>query len=177
MTVQRRQGCCVAGHRGGAFNVAVRELLNFYVAMEEFVMEEDIHKAMSIREHAAGNLTTSMVGVVSCTAMQQRLTSLCGLLCCGSVPDAMRSLYPQICMWQVDDVFFVLARCGRRALGTASTACVCAVLGQANALLGSAYSPQLRAKLEVSGSRCTERLAATRSAGGIQSATNNSCTF
>lgn len=99
--------------RGGAFNVAVRELLNFCVAMEEFVMEEDIHKAMSIREHAPGNLTTSMV----------------------------------------DDVFFVLARCGRRALGTASAACVCAVLGQANALLGSAYSPQLRAKLENAASK------------------------
>lgn len=53
------------GRRGGAFNVAVRELLNFYVAMEEFVMEEDIHKAMSIREHAPGSLTTSMVGVPS----------------------------------------------------------------------------------------------------------------
>jgi len=50
----------------------------------------------------------------------------------------------------VDDVFFVLARCGRRALGTASSACVCAVLGQANALLGSAVSPQLRSKLDVS---------------------------
>lgn len=52
---------------------------------------------------------------------------------------------------QVDDVFFVLARCGRRALGTASAACVCAVLGQANALLGSAVSPHLRSKLEVTG--------------------------
>ncbi len=49
--------CC----RGGAFNVAVRELLNYYVAMEEFVMEEDVHKAISIREHPAGGLTSSMV--------------------------------------------------------------------------------------------------------------------
>lgn len=48
-------------------------------------------------------------------------------------------------------MFFVLARCGRRALGTASAACVCAVLGQANALLGSAVSPHLRSKLEVKG--------------------------
>ena len=57
---------------------------------------------------------------------------------------------PDTPMWrQVDDAFFVLARCGRRALGTASAACVCAVLGQANALLGSALSPQLRARLEV----------------------------
>ena len=57
-----------------------------------------------------------------------------------------RSACPSL---QVDDVFFVLARCGRRALGTASAACVCAVLGQANALLGSAVSPHLRSKLEV----------------------------
>ena len=48
-------------------------------------------------------------------------------------------------------MFFVLARCGRRALGTASAACVCAVLGQANALLGSAVSLHLRSKLEVNG--------------------------
>ena len=52
---------CTRVRRGGAFNVAVRELLNYYVAMEEFVMEEDVHKAISIREHPAGNLTTSMV--------------------------------------------------------------------------------------------------------------------
>lgn len=50
-------------YRGGAFNVAVRELLNYYVAMEEFVMEEDVHKAISIREHPPGGLTTSMVHI------------------------------------------------------------------------------------------------------------------
>jgi hypothetical protein len=41
--------------------VAVRELLNFYVAMEEFVMEKDVQTAISIRELSPGNLTTSMV--------------------------------------------------------------------------------------------------------------------
>ena len=46
--------------------MAVRELLNFYVAMEEFVMEEDVHKAIAIREHPPGSLTTSMV----CAACQ-----------------------------------------------------------------------------------------------------------
>lgn len=52
----------VLHYRVGAFNVAVRELLNYYVAMEEFVMEEDVQKAISIRAHAPGTLTTSMVG-------------------------------------------------------------------------------------------------------------------
>lgn len=52
--------CC----RAGSFNVAVRELLNYYVAMEEFVMEKDVQTAISIRELSPGNLTTSMVSIV-----------------------------------------------------------------------------------------------------------------
>lgn len=51
--------CC----RAGSFNVAVRELLNYYVAMEEFVMEKDVQTAISIRELSPGNLTTSMVRI------------------------------------------------------------------------------------------------------------------
>lgn len=47
--------------RSSGFSVAVRELLNYYVALEEFVMEEDVSKALSIREHLPGSLTTSMV--------------------------------------------------------------------------------------------------------------------
>ena len=43
--------------------MAVRELLNYYVAMEEFVMEKDVQTAISIRELSPGNLTTSMVRV------------------------------------------------------------------------------------------------------------------
>ena len=50
--------------RAGSFNVAVRELLNYYVAMEEFVMEKDVQTAISIREHSPGNLTTSMVSAL-----------------------------------------------------------------------------------------------------------------
>ena len=50
--------------RAGSFNVAVRELLNYYVAMEEFVMEKDVQTAISIRELSPGNLTTSMVSVL-----------------------------------------------------------------------------------------------------------------
>jgi hypothetical protein len=55
---------CLLSYRAGSFNVAVRELLNYYVAMEEFVMEKDVQTAISIREHSPGNLTTSMVIVL-----------------------------------------------------------------------------------------------------------------
>jgi hypothetical protein len=44
----------------------------------------------------------------------------------------------------VDDVFFILQKCGRRALATGSLQCLCAVLGQVNNLL----SNSLRAALE-----------------------------
>src|SRR5579875_1306182 len=44
----------------------------------------------------------------------------------------------------VDDVFFILQKCGRRALATGSLQCLCAVLGQLNNLL----SNSLRAALE-----------------------------
>jgi hypothetical protein len=47
--------------RGGAFNQAVRELVSYYVAMEEFCMEANVAKAVEIREHSADSLTTSMV--------------------------------------------------------------------------------------------------------------------
>ena len=44
----------------------------------------------------------------------------------------------------VDDVFFILQKCGRRALATGSVQCVCAVLGQLNNLLAH----DLRAALD-----------------------------
>lgn len=74
-------------YRAGAFNVAVRELLNYYVAMEEFVMEEDVQKAIAIREHPPGNLTTSMVGDhrACCAAMKQFSQGLNVVAVCCSV--------------------------------------------------------------------------------------------
>ena len=52
---------CNACCRGGGFNQAVRELVSYYVAMEEFCMEQNVGKAIEIREHTADSLTTSMV--------------------------------------------------------------------------------------------------------------------
>lgn len=71
-------------------------------------MEEDVSKAVSIREHLPDSLTTSLV----------------------------------------DDVFFVIARCSRRALSAASAACVAAVVGHANELLASSVGVVLRGSLE-----------------------------
>ena len=44
----------------------------------------------------------------------------------------------------VDDTFFILQKCGSRALATGNLQCVCAILGHLNALLAS----HLRAALE-----------------------------
>ena len=35
--------------------------MSYYVAMEEFCMEQNVGKAVEIREHSADSLTTSMV--------------------------------------------------------------------------------------------------------------------
>lgn len=45
----------------------------------------------------------------------------------------------------VDDVFFILQKCGRRALATSNLQCLCAILGQINNLL----SNSLRTALEL----------------------------
>ena len=39
----------------------MRELVSYYVAMEEFCMEANVGKAVEIRDHSADSLTTSMV--------------------------------------------------------------------------------------------------------------------
>ena len=61
----------------------------------------------------------------------------------------------------VDDVFFILQKCGRRALATGSVQCVCAVLGQLNTLLAH----NLRAALEAHWkARCTSPCSLTGAA-------------
>ena len=49
----------------------------------------------------------------------------------------------------VDDVFFILQKCGRRALATGSVQCVCAVLGQLNNLLAHDLRAALDAQWKV----------------------------
>ncbi|EIE27386.1 COG4-domain-containing protein [Coccomyxa subellipsoidea C-169] len=91
--------------RSGQFNVTVRELIAYYINLEEFYLEENVGKAIAIDEWSADALTTSMV----------------------------------------DDVFFILQKCGRRALATGNLQCLCAILGQINNLL----SNSLRTALEL----------------------------
>lgn len=69
--------------RSGAFNVAVRELLGQYMALEEYYMSESCALALRIDEAAPGALTSS----------------------------------------SVDDVFFILRKCGLRALASGSVQC------------------------------------------------------
>ena len=49
----------------------------------------------------------------------------------------------------VDDAFFILQKCGRRALGTGSLQCACAVLGELNTLLGNSLRAALEFKWKV----------------------------
>ncbi len=57
----------------------------------------------------------------------------------------------------VDDVFFVLLKAGRRAMGTGKAPSVVAILNTLNSLLSSQYRAALAAKLQV---RCCGALAA-----------------
>jgi hypothetical protein len=47
----------------------------------------------------------------------------------------------------VDDAFFILKKCGSRALATRSIHCVCAILGQLNDLLANKLKGALLAKI------------------------------
>lgn len=53
----------------------------------------------------------------------------------------------QIVSTMVDDVFFVLQKCTRRALSTQNADCVCAVLNHANAILEEDYAQVLKKRL------------------------------
>eukprot|EP00878_Enallax_costatus_P037865 GHUV01042925.1.p2 GENE.GHUV01042925.1~~GHUV01042925.1.p2 ORF type:complete len:100 (-),score=12.21 GHUV01042925.1:117-416(-) len=47
----------------------------------------------------------------------------------------------------VDDVFFILKKCGSRALATHSIHCACAVLGQLNDLMANKFKAAVVAEL------------------------------
>jgi hypothetical protein len=47
--------------RGGALSTTLRELLSYYISLEEYYVEESIAKAVRIDEPVAGALTSSMV--------------------------------------------------------------------------------------------------------------------
>jgi hypothetical protein len=47
--------------RGGALSTTLRELLSYYISLEEYYVEESVAKAVRIDEPVAGALTSSMV--------------------------------------------------------------------------------------------------------------------
>jgi conserved oligomeric Golgi complex subunit 4 len=55
----------------------------------------------------------------------------------------------------VDDVFYILQKCGQRALSSANLQCACAILGQMNNLLASNLRQALDSRWKVCFSPCT----------------------
>lgn len=98
--------------RSGMFNQTVRELLSYYIQMEEYYMDRNVKTAISIDEWTPGAPITSMV----------------------------------------DDVFFIVQKCGRRGLSTGNVQCACAVLSQGNTLLATELRAALDASWKVRGS-------------------------
>lgn len=47
--------------RGGALSSSLRELLSYYISLEEYYLEESVSKAIEIDEAVPGSLTSSMV--------------------------------------------------------------------------------------------------------------------
>jgi len=60
----------------------------------------------------------------------------------NQVPDALTSS-------MVDDAFYILKKCGSRALATGSVQCVAALLGELNDLLANSYKVALQVGLDV----------------------------
>ncbi|CAM6127876.1 unnamed protein product [Calypogeia fissa] len=94
-------------YKTGAFARSVQELTRFYVALEEFFMEENVRKAIKIDEFVPDAITTSMV----------------------------------------DDVFYVLQTCSRRAISTSNIQAVLATLNRVNDLLNNEYKEALQRKI------------------------------
>ncbi|CAK0785054.1 hypothetical protein CVIRNUC_008259 [Coccomyxa viridis] len=123
--------------RGGAFNMAVRELVSYYMALEEFYLEENVEKAIAIDEWSPDALTTSMV----------------------------------------DDVFFVLQKCGGRALAIGSLQCLCAILGQLNNLLRDSLRAALEYKWKAAAARLAQAVAAATGGEGVSAPTGDAAEY
>jgi len=102
--------------RGGQFNCTVREVIGYYITMEEFYVEEMVNKAIALDETSPDQLVSSMV----------------------------------------DDTFFIMQKCARRALATSSLQCSCALLTELNNILSSGFRAAVAGKL----SNCAQRLMA-----------------
>jgi hypothetical protein len=159
------QQAAEAKFRGGPFNVCVREIVSHYMALEEYYMESTAAMAVRIdqleRLGGRGACKGGWWGVAS------RVAYSCWILPGASklprspahalarpllphpsrrrsaarqVPDALTSS-------MVDDAFYILKKCGSRAMATGNVQCVAALLGELNDLLANSY----RGALQVGG--------------------------
>ena len=106
--------------RSGVFNQTVRELVSYYIQMEEYYMDRNVKTAIAIDEWTRGAPITSMV----------------------------------------DDVFFIVQKCGRRAISTGNVQSGCAVLGQVNSLLAGDLRSSLDTKWKPAAQRLIQLLGA-----------------
>jgi len=124
----------LAALRSGAFGRALLELVALYIRLEEFFMVENVQKAIRIDEHAAGQLTSSLV----------------------------------------DDVFYILLKCGRRSGAAGSVQCTCAVFNHVSSLLQGEVREALSAQLRGAPARLLAA-AAPGGAGGAPLAAAAAC--
>ncbi|GAX77377.1 hypothetical protein CEUSTIGMA_g4823.t1 [Chlamydomonas eustigma] len=117
--------------RSGPFNVAVRELLGQYMALEEFYMNETCSLAVRIDESSPGSLTSSLV----------------------------------------DDVFFILRKCGLRAMASGSVQCCAALLAELNNVVSNLLKESLGGKVAAQGA-AARLLAAAPSAADLAGRTD-----
>jgi hypothetical protein len=154
------------------FAVGVRELLGHDMQLEEFPKDlylggttdmairidevvscvvlcvcawlSDCRKVHKCRQHRAGG----SLAVALCKLSQGFLiqTKLHSISVCLQVSGSLTSSV-------VDDAFFILKKCGSRALATRSIHCVCAILGQLNDLLANKLKGALLAKIAIGPSK------------------------
>ncbi|GMH33415.1 hypothetical protein BSKO_01249 [Bryopsis sp. KO-2023] len=86
--------------RGGQLNVSVRELVGYYITLEEYYMEENVKKAIEINEQIADSLTSSMVDDVFFILRKcaTRAMATSNLQCVCSVLSLMNSILGQSLM-------------------------------------------------------------------------------
>lgn len=113
--------------RSGPFNIAVRELLGQYMALEEFYMNATCSLAVTIDEVPPQALTSSLV----------------------------------------DDVFFILRKCGMRALASGSVQCCAALLAELNNVVANTLRDALAARLAPGPARLLAAAPAADSPGGM----------
>ncbi|DBB16575.1 TPA: Golgi transport complex subunit 4 [Trebouxia sp. C0006] len=152
----------------GQFSVTIRELIAYYIAMEEFFMEQSVDKAISIDEWTGETLSSSMVDDVfyilrmcSCRALDtanlQALTAVLGqlnTLLASNLAQALDQRWKAGCNKLLKSLGAALGEAGLPSSGpspTSHAAQHAAVLN--NSDMASMYVQKLRSELEGSSSQ------------------------